>query len=340
MAAISSFFGPRSPLVIDSASPSGPPRVAVALTAALIAFLAFTGMDAIIKTLSQTYPLTQIIALNALFGLLPVLALAARRGGVHALSTRKPWLFVLRGCMALVGAAGSVYAFSVLPMAMVYVIIFAAPLFVTALSVPVLKEPVGWRRWSAVLVGFAGVMVILRPGLGGMEWAMLVALGAALAFAGSAVLIRRFGRGEQATAFTFWLLLPQVLVYGTVALGTGAAITPSLGDLALAALGGLLGGTASTLYAFAVKSAPAATIAPFQYSQLLWGLMFGYLIWAETPDHWVLVGGGIVVASGLYILHRETAVARRNRAATAVSKAAATPSPGTRRPATATPVAR
>jgi drug/metabolite transporter (DMT)-like permease len=332
MAFITPFFGPRSPIATAPTTPDGPPRTALALGAALTAFLAFTGMDAVIKTLSQTYPLTQVIALNALFGLVPVLVLAGRRGGLNALATRKPWLFVARGSLALAGAAGSVYAFSVLPMAMVYVIIFAAPLFVTALSVPVLKEPVGWRRWSAVLVGFAGVMVILRPGLGGMDWAMLAALGAALAFSGSALLIRRFGKGEQATAFTFWLLVPQVLVYGTVTLGTGAGIAPSLGDLALAALGGLLGGSASTLYAFAVKSAPAATVAPFQYSQLLWGILFGYLIWAEVPDQWVLIGGGIVVASGLYILHRETVVARRARRV-------APPRPA-KRPATAPPVAR
>lgn len=293
------------------ASARGGPDIVVGIGFAALTFFCATMMDAALKWLSAGYPLHQIIFFNALFALLPITVFIATHGGRHAIATRRPWLHVARGGISIIGAYGGIYAFSLLPMTDVYAIFFAAPILITALSVPLLGERVGWRRWSAVLAGFIGVIIMLRPADGFMSVGTLAALIAMTAFALSVILVRRYGAKEPVASFSVSQMLPLALWFGL--LTAFDFVPPTLADLSLSAIGGTLGGLASLLMVQAVRRAPAAVVAPFQYSQMIWGTLIGWLLWQDLPDEWILVGGGLVIASGLYILHRETVLGLKRR---------------------------
>src|SRR5688572_9547412 len=162
---------------------SGSSAVTAGIGLAAVAFFMFTGMDAMVKWLSGRYPLHQVVFFNSLFSLIPVALMTARAGGLGRLRTRRPWLHLLRGILALLGTLGGFYAYTQMPLADAYAIIFIGPLLITALSVPLLGEPVGWRRWAAVGVGFAGVLVMLRPGTGVMGAGAVGALVGATCYA-------------------------------------------------------------------------------------------------------------------------------------------------------------
>lgn len=288
---------------------------------ALFAFGLFSTMDMFIKlTATGGMHVAQVAFFNALFSLLPLSVLFARLGGPGAARTQRLNLHLARGAIGISGALCSFYAYSVMPMADAYSIAFSAPLFITALSVPILKEPVGWRRWAAVAVGFAGVMVMLRPGAGAIGLGSLAALAGAFAYASSVMIIRILSRSETTAAM---MLYPTV----TALTVTGAALpfvwTPmDLGDVAALAAAGTCGGVAQIALIMAFRSAPAAVVAPFQYSQLLWGAAYGAVIFGNFPDAWTYVGAPIVIGSGLYILWRET-----RRRETAQPAAVITPAP-------------
>ena len=154
-------------------------------------------MDALIKWLSADYPVHQLVFSNSLFALVPVLLVSLRRGGLARLRTRRLRLHVLRGLLGAAGGLLAFYAYSQLPLADAYAIIFTTPLMITALSLPVLGEPVGWRRWSAVAVGFAGVLIMLRPGVAPIGIGALAALGGACLSALSILLVRKLGTTES-----------------------------------------------------------------------------------------------------------------------------------------------
>lgn len=276
-----------------------------------LAVLLLSMMDAVIKWLSAGYPIGQIVFFRSLFGLIPLIVPVLLSGGLTALRTRHPWQHVGRGMIGAGAAYTFFFAFSLMPLADAYAIAFAAPLMLTALSVPLLGEKVGVRRWSAVLVGFAGVLIMLRPG---GDLGSFVTLGAAMALAGtffyalSAALIRKMSRTESATALSVYGTL-AMLVAGAVSLPF-AYLPPTGADLALFVLLGLLGGVGSLALTHAFRLAPVAVLGPFEYTAMLWAVVFGYLLWGDLPDVWILTGCAIVVASGLYILHRET---RRRR---------------------------
>ena len=274
-----------------------------------LAFGLFSLMDALVKWLSASYPVPQILVCNALFALVPVGVLVARRGGLYQLRTRRLGLHLLRGLLGTTGGFLAFYAFSRLPLADAYAIIFATPLLITALSVPILGEAVGWRRWSAVLVGFLGVLVMLRPGMAPIGVGSVAALGAACASACAILLVRRLSVTETTTSIAFYSNLTAVTLIAI--LFSPTFIAPSLGDLALMAASGLIGGTALLVLIAGYRRSPAALVAPFQYTQMLWAIALGALIWGDVPEPAMLVGASIVAASGLFILYRETALGRR-----------------------------
>lgn len=282
----------------------GVSSVAGGIGFAMLAFFSFTTMDAVLKWLSAGYPLHQIVFFNAAFALGPIGIFIATHGGRRAIATHRPWLHVARGAISVVGMYGGIYAFSLLPMTDVYAILFAAPIVITALSVPLLGEQVGWRRWSAVVVGFIGVVIMLRPADDFLNIGTFAALLAMMAFSVSIILVRRFGANEPVAMFSVSQMLPLAAWFGLLTLFDFVPPTPT--DLAFSALGGTVGGMASLLMVQAIRRTPAAILAPFQYSQMIWGTVIGWLLWQDLPDEWILIGGGLVIASGLYILHRET----------------------------------
>lgn len=269
----------------------------------LLAVLVFSVMDALIKWLAAGYPVMQIVFFRSIFAFIPCAILIARSGGLASLATRKPGAHVLRSMIGVVAMVCMFYAFSVMRLVDVVAIGFSSPLFVTALSVPLLGEFVGWRRWSAVGVGFMGVLVMVRPGVAVFEPTALIALAGALCMALAMIAVRRLCATETSASILFYFTLATTTVSGLAM--PFQWVTPDAIDLALLACVGLLGGTAHLTLVEAYRRAEVSLLAPFDYSAMIWVALFGYLVWDESPDAWIVTGVAIVIASGLYILRRE-----------------------------------
>ena len=257
------------------------------------------------KVLIERYPVGEIAGLSACFSLVPVTLMVARSGDWGSLRPRRPLMVALRAAQSAASTMLFYLAIRGLPLADAYALVFTGPLWVTALSVPLLGEKVGWRRWTAVAVGFAGVLVALRPGFGGFDPGQLAALTASFCFSLSLIVLRRLGHGESSPALIA-SLLAAVLVISIPGMLT-AFRPPDPADLALIALNGMLVGTAHIGLVLAFRQAPPSIIAPFQYSQMIWGVVFGLLVFGTSPDAASMIGAGIIIASGLYTLWREAA---------------------------------
>jgi drug/metabolite transporter (DMT)-like permease len=285
------------------------PLVGAGLGLGALAFALFTVMDTSIKWLSAGYPVHELLFTNALFALVPVAVTTLRRGGLARLRTERLHLHVLRGLLGMGGGFLGFYAYSQLPLADAYSFIFATPLLITALSVPILGESVGWRRWSAVAVGFVGVLIMLRPGVSTIGPGSIAALGAACFSACAILLVRKLSATESTASIALYSNLTVVLVMATL-LPFGGTL-PSAGDGLMMAAAGLIGGTALLVLISAYRRVPAALVAPFQYTQMLWAVLLGFLIWGDLPDPAKLLGALIVATSGLFVVYRETALGRR-----------------------------
>ncbi|HEX6143194.1 MAG TPA: DMT family transporter [Geminicoccaceae bacterium] len=287
---------------------------------ALVAFLLFSLMDAVVKTLAVRYPAPEIVLGNGLVMLMVVAAMTLRRGGLAHLRTRRPGLQLLRGLASTLAATAAFFAFSRIPLADAYAIIFTTPLLVTLLSVPFLGEVVGWRRTAAVVVGFMGVMIMLQPGQGELGAGNLAALIAAFGAATGIIVMRKLATSESTVSIALYSNLTVVIALGLPLPAYG--VMPTAADLGLFLLSGGLGSAALLLLISAYRLAPAALVAPLQYSQMIWGVLLGILIFGDLPGLHVLIGGAIVAASGLFTLYRQRVV-RAERAAVAVEDAAA-----------------
>jgi S-adenosylmethionine uptake transporter len=274
---------------------------------ALAAFGLYASHDAVVKGLGATYSALQIMFFVGLFGF-PLVAIMLLRDPVPGtLQSRHPRLVLLRA-IAMVGSGTlGFYGFSVLPMAQVYTMLFSAPLIVTILSVPMLGERVGLHRGLAVLAGMAGVLVVLRPGVEPVSLGHAASLGAAVFVALAALIARKIGAQERSALLMVTPLLLTVLVLG--ALMPFVYVPVSLPDLGLMAVVAILSFAAGLLLLIAYRKSEAALVAPMQYSQILWAGVYGYLLFDEMPDRWTLGGSALIIASGLYIVFRES---RRN----------------------------
>ncbi|MCZ6722870.1 MAG: DMT family transporter [Gammaproteobacteria bacterium] len=278
------------------------PALGIALMLAGIA--GFAVMDAIIKWLTADYSVPQVVALRSWFGLPLLFLFALREGGLKSLRTRRPLVHIGRYCLVLILSFSFFWALSQMKLVDAIAITFAAPIFITAFSVPLLKEPVGLHRWAAIGVGFCGVLIMLRPGMGVFQWAALVVLGSVLAYALLMITTRAFKATESTAAL---MLYPQLGISLTsIVVAPLFWVTPGLGDLGLFALAGLFGSVGVMCLTHAFRLAPVAAVSPFEYSALIWATLLGFLLWGELPDSYTLIGAGIVIASGLYIIYRET----------------------------------
>jgi drug/metabolite transporter (DMT)-like permease len=294
-------------------APSTAPHAFAGIGFLLAAVVVFSVMDVLIKWISEGYPTIQIIFFRGICAFIPLSLFVARHGGLAALRTSRPFGHIVR---CLIGVASMVlgfWALAVLPLADVIAIGFAGPIFLTALSVPLLGETVGWRRWSAVIAGFVGVVVMVRPGSGLFQPEALIPVGGAIGYAFAMVMVRRLTATETIAAIVFYFTLTATVVSGLAL--PFFWVTPTWGDFALLVSVGLCGGVAQLLMTRAFKLAPASLIAPFEYSAMIWAVTFGWVIWHELPDAAIWTGSAIVIASGLYILHREAVLARRRRLA-------------------------
>ena len=268
-----------------------------------IAVATFTIMDALVKWLAPNYPIMQIVFFRSLFAFVPLSIFIFRTGTLASLRTRKPVGHIFRSFMGLAAMSSFFYAYANMPLANAVAISFAAPMFITALSVPLLGEAVGVRRWSAVIVGFLGVMVIVRPDAGIFDGVAVVALSGTVFMALAMIFVRKLSRTETSAAIVFYFSLSATVVSGVFM--PSQWVTPNALDLALLIAVGLIGGMAQIFMTNAFRSAPVAVIVPFEYTAIIWAVLLGYFLWGDIPGLHVWFGVAIVSASGIYIVRRE-----------------------------------
>lgn len=273
------------------------------LALALLGFALFAAHDALIKALGQTYSVFQILFFAMLFAFLPMSVLILSDASVGNYRPNFPLLLIIRSALMIGAMMGAFYAFSVLPLAEAYALLFAMPLVVTALSVPLLGETVRARRWAAVLIGMIGVLIVLRPGVVEISLGHMAALGAACASAAAGIVVRKIGRRERSAVLILYPTLFAILAMA--ALLPFVYVPVELPHLGMMALVGGFSVAAQLCIIAAFQSAPAALVAPAQYSQIIWATLYGALFFAEKPDIYVGLGAGVIILSGVFIVWRE-----------------------------------
>jgi S-adenosylmethionine uptake transporter len=270
-------------------------------------FAAYAISDAFVKSLHGSIPPYESVFFGAVFGLaaLPFIMSKGDRWRDIVIARRPPlwWLRAVAGAM---GNISSVIAFTLLPMAEVFTMIFLMPIFVTILSVLFLKEHVGWRRWTAVFVGFAGVLVVLRPGFRALGVGDIAGIVCGLFAACSVVALRVAGPHEKRISLYGAGVLGPMIVGGLLMIPHFA--WPNAHQWELLAGYGLLAALAGVLLMYATLIAPANRVAPTQYSQMLWAIGFGYWLFGDTLDWPMLIGIVMILGAGLFTLVREEKV--------------------------------
>ncbi len=260
--------------------------------------------DGVMKWMTASYPVGEIIFIRGLFVLIVVALFAWRAGGLGTLRVHDVRGQAVRALFTIASTAFFVTGLSFLPMAEAIAITFASPLFVTALAPSLLGEKVGWRRWLAVLVGFVGVLIMIRPDSEHMRWAMLLPLMVALTFGLANIVTRRISATESSVSIMGFSMLSVTLV--ALATAPFGWRMPTIEDVALLALAGVLHGSAHFLMIEAFRLAEATVASPFVYTAMIWAVILDLIIWFVLPDPWVIGGVVVVISSGLYILRRET----------------------------------
>jgi drug/metabolite transporter (DMT)-like permease len=270
----------------------------------LAAVTTFAVMDVLLKKLVEHYPAMQVAFLRGAASLPLLLAANAAFGRWRDLVPNRWRLHVLRGFLSVALLWCFVYAVSQLSLASAYTIFMSAPLLITALSVPMLGERVGWRQWLAVLVGLAGVIIVLKPtGTGLVTLGGLAALASAIGYALNAITIRILTRTDSSAATVFWSLLFLTIIAG---LAAGVSWVPVLWDHWYLIVGlGISGALGQYFITEAFRLAPPPVVAPLEYTALAWGMLFDWLLWATAPGLRMLTGAFIIVASGIYVINRE-----------------------------------
>ncbi|MEJ1992772.1 MAG: DMT family transporter [Maritimibacter sp.] len=271
---------------------------------ALIAFGIYATHDVVIKTLGAHYAPFQIIFFSTVFSFPLVIFMLMRDPTEGHLRPVHPWWSALRTGSAVVTSLSAFYAFSALPLAQVYVMLFAAPLLVTLLAIPMLGEKVGLHRMFAVLLGLIGVIVVLRPGSTDLSLGHLAGLSAAFFLALGSVIMRKIGQEERAAVLMLYPMLANFVVTGAI---LALVYEPMpVEHLGLTGIISLFGFVAGLLMISAYRNGDAAVVAPMQYSQILWATGFGYFLFGEKLDIATGIGAGLIIVSGIYIVIRES----------------------------------
>ena len=273
----------------------------------LLSIFMFSFGDAMGKFLVADYSVGQLLLLRAcaLLVLLPIMW----KQRAEFFRLERAWLQVLRVTLSTLEVAAFFLATVYLPLADVITYYLACPIFVTALSGLVLGEQIGWRRWSAILIGFCGVLIALRPSAQTVSWPAMIALGGSLSFA-LLMLITRSLRGTPD------IVLASSQFGGTFALGAVLSpfgwVTPGTGSLMLFAMAGIVSVAALLCVNRSLKLAPASVVVPYQYSMIVWAVIFGFAVFGDVPSWATIVGAAIIIAAGLYIFLREQQLGRED----------------------------
>ena len=283
----------------------------------------FSVHDAIVKGLSGSYPFHQIVFIRSIVAL-PVLLLIALTEGRGQLALHRPRLHLLRGLVMYIAFTAYYLALARLQIAETVALYFSAPLFIAALSVPILGERVERRSWAAIGIGFLGVFILLRPGAAVVDVAAVLPVMAAFAYALSALFARRLGTTESGGAMALSATVVYILASGVMALAL-AGIAPPVGahssvrfllnpwvwpsavDLGLMAGCGVIAALGFFFLGQGYRLAQANLVAPFEYVALPWAVLWGYLFFGNLPDATAILGAVIIVSSGFYTLQHERA---------------------------------
>jgi len=274
------------------------------------AAMLFPVMNGFAKVLIQHYHPTQIVwARNASHLVFLLVLFVPKVGLVRLMRCNRPWAQASISLLLLVSTAMMFVALGFIPLANASAIIFTAPLIVTLLSVVLLKERVGLARWLAVLAGFAGMLIVMRPGSALFHWAAFLVLGSATTYATYQIVMRRIaGFDTPETTAVYSVVLSTILM--SIVVPFFWKTPETLVHLGMFCGMGIIGGIGHYCIAHAMALAPASTISPFNYAQILGAIIFDYLVFATFPDLWTWVGAGIIAASGIYLLLREARGAR------------------------------
>jgi len=285
-----------------SASPDGGHRAGIGYM--VLGVAALSGMDALGKRLAADYPVFQMLAVRSTVAIVLLALLLWLRGGLPTLRTRQPLGHALRSLCGLVAFVCFYVALRHLPLADAVAVAFGSPFLVTALAGVLLKETVGGRQWLAIFVGFLGMLLIVRPGAAGLHPAALLVLISGVAYAFMMVLARsmtRPGKPHESTfSFVFYMLAGQAAAGWLVALG--AWRSPDATALAEMCAMGVLGIFGNYGLAEAFRSAPVATVAPFEYTGLIWAVLLGAVLFGDVPSASFWAGAAVIVVAGLYTL--------------------------------------
>lgn len=270
---------------------------------ALLAFAVYATNDVVVKYLGGVYSPVQTIFFSTLLSFPLAMFMIMRDATPGTLLPAHPWWMAGRTLATLITGFAAFYAFAALPLAQTYTILFASPLLITVLAIPILGEKVRIRRWLAVLVGLVGVLVVLRPGQTELGLGHLAALVAALGGSFASVIVRKIGPDERPVVLLLYPMVANFVVMGAL---LGFVYVPMpVTHFGLLGVMAVLGWTAGIIIIGAYKAGEAVIVAPMQYSQILWASIFGTLFFSETIDMNTAIGAAIIIASGLYIVLRE-----------------------------------
>ena len=291
------------------------PRNQLGIVLMIGSILCLAAMEAIAKILVDDYPVQMIVCARLALHFLVTLPLFFFGGRLHLLKTNRPVMHSVRSLILVAASFLFITALTQIPLAQATSLVFTAPFVVTALSAMFLGEKVGVRRWVAILVGFAGVLVILRPNAE-FNWFLLLPLATGFCYAGYQVTTRVLSFTEPTLTLFFYTVAAGTLVSG--ALLPFYWVTPDFEASMLFVLTGAFGFLGQYLVIRALQEGEASIVAPFIYTQIIWATIFGIVLFAQYPDLWTFIGAGIVIGSGIYIWHRE-----RRRAIAAARETAA-----------------
>jgi drug/metabolite transporter (DMT)-like permease len=284
-------------------------NVGLGIVLTLAAMFGFAAMDGFSKALATSLSIPQILWVRYILFTALALAVLRRRGLATVARSARPWLQAFRALLLVVENGVFVLAFKFLPLADVHAVAAASPLIVVALSAPILGEKVGPRRWFAVICGFLGVLLIVRPGFERIEWPILIALGAAFLWGLYQILVRLCSQTDSSE--TTWLWSALIGLLATSVVGPTTWVWPTAGGWVMLIAIALLASGAHLALIKALGLAEAAALQPYSYTLLMWAAVIGYLAFGNVPDRWTFAGAGLIVAGGLYAWHRERVLARK-----------------------------
>lgn len=283
-------------------------NIPVAILYILVAVFLFGIVNALAKLLAVRIEVFEILFFRNLFGLIPAVAIALRQGLKEVLKTERPGGHLWRAFLGQAHLFCLFTAFAMMPLADAISISFSSPLILVALSVPLLGERVGIQRWVAVVVGLCGMLLIVRPTGDAVNLGALFAAASAVLYALSVITIRQLSKTESSAAIAFYYA-----VFATIGMAVLLPLfwtTPTLWELFLLLLTGLAGGLGQYFTARAYGHSPAAALAPFNYTQLIWAVLFGLVLFGEFPKLMTFAGAAVITGSGLYVWQRERRLAR------------------------------